>query len=283
MIRLIALDVDGTLIGAHPEIHAETAAALRDAVAAGVFVTLATARSYFSARKIAAELGLNAPLIVHAGALVRDPATDQIIFERPLPVEYAVAVSAFCDDLRLPMNLSLGDHTYLRSAEPLASFPRHVLTPERIAPHVTAAPLSLIVHGIGPAEQVRQRFESPLAGRVRFSYALNGDGSSMLTLTAAGADKGAALAALCAALNVPRAETMAVGDSEVDLPMFAVAGVPVAMGNASSEIQRLARIVAPHVDDLGVADVIRRYVLGDTPIQPSPAAAGEGPFEVGPV
>ena len=64
MIRLIALDVDGTLVGTRSRVSDATAETLRAAVAAGVYVTLATARSFQSARRFAEPFGLNAPLIV---------------------------------------------------------------------------------------------------------------------------------------------------------------------------------------------------------------------------
>lgn len=262
VIRLIAFDVDGTLIGATPEVGGKVRTAITAATERGVYVTLATARSYHNARRLAGMLGLNAPLIVHAGALVRDPASDRIIFERPVPFDCAVAVAAFCDERRLPMIVSYEGRTYLRRDRPPEPMPAHVRMPERIAPFVDRAPMSMIVEGDQAIRLVHERFDRELAGRIRFSEAYNGDGSVILTLTAAGADKGTALGALCAALAIGPEETMAVGDADVDVPMFAVAGLTVAMGNAPRDVQEAAAYVAPPVDEDGAAWALRRFVLG---------------------
>lgn len=269
MIRLIALDVDGTLLGDTPEVSAAVRAALVAAVEAGAYVTLATARSYFNARKLAGQLGLSAPLIVHAGALVRDPVTEQTLFARTVPRALAVAIAAFCDDQALPMITTLPGRTYLRTDGPLPALPAHVRTPERIAPFLageTEEPLSLIVQGEPAIARVLAQFAAPLAGELVFSRAYNGDGTAMLNLTASGANKGTALAALGAALGIGPEETMAAGDADVDVPMFAVAALSVAMGNAAPDVQAWARVIAPAVADDGVAWAIRRFVLEGVPL-----------------
>ncbi len=69
-VRLIAIDIDGTLLTPDGQITPRTRAAIGAAQRAGIIVTLATARRYFSARAIAAELGIELPLIVYDGALI---------------------------------------------------------------------------------------------------------------------------------------------------------------------------------------------------------------------
>ncbi len=261
VIRLIALDVDGTLIGSRPQVSDATAAALRAAIEAGVYVTLATARSFQSARRFAEPFGLNAPLIVHAGALVKDPVSEQTIYECLLPLECALAIVAFCDEHCLQISVPLGELSYMRLHRTPDRLPPHVRMPERIAPFMTAAPMSLWVIGEEAIDRVLARFAEPFSGQVRFSRAYNGDGSPVLALTALDANKGTGLAALCRALQVDPAEVMAVGDADVDMPMFEYAGLSVALSNAAPEVQAAAQVVAPHVDDDGAAWAIREYAL----------------------
>ncbi len=261
MIRLVALDVDGTLIGSQPEISRATIDTVRAAVAAGVIVTLATARSFHSARRVAETLGLNTPLIVHAGAQVKDLVTEQTIYECPLPLDCAVAIAAFCDEHSLQISVPLGDVSYLRLHRESGRWPAHVRMPERIAPMITSAPLSIWIPGEAAIDAVLERFALQFAGRVLFSRAYNGDGSTVLALTSSEANKGTGLSALCTALGVDPAEVMAVGDADVDLPMFKLSGLSVTLANAAPEVQALADVVAPHVDDDGAAWAIRQFVL----------------------
>jgi 3-deoxy-D-manno-octulosonate 8-phosphate phosphatase KdsC-like HAD superfamily phosphatase len=172
-----------------------------------------------------------------------------------------MAIADFCDDRGLSFSVSLNGTTFLRMDNPPDPVPAHVRMPARIAPCLDGEPMSLIVAGEAGVAAIERHFGPIYADRVQFSRAYNGDGSVMLSLTAAGADKGAALSALCRALEIGPEETMAVGDSEVDLPMFAVAGLPVAMGNAPDAIRRAARVVAPHVDEDGAAWAITHFVL----------------------
>ncbi len=261
MIRLVALDVDGTLIGSRPGISQTTIETVRAATGAGVYITLATARSFHSARRIAEPLGLNAPLIVHAGALVKDLVTEQTVYECPLPLECAVAVAAFCDEHHLAISVPLGDLSYVRLNREPGRLPAHVRMPELIAPLVTIAPLSIWIPGEAAIDAILGRFAGPFADTVRFSRAYNGDGSAVLSLTSADANKGTGLAALCRSLGVDPSEVMAIGDADVDVPMFEVAGLSVALANAAAEVQAVAGAVGPHVDDDGAAWAIRRFVL----------------------
>jgi len=265
LIRLVVLDVDGTLVGTRSQVSEETVAVLRAAIEAGVYVTLATARSFESASRLAERLGLNAPLIVHAGVLVKDPTTGVTVFECPLPLECALAIVNFCDEHELELSVPLGGRSYSRLRNPPQPVPAHVLMPERIAPYITAGPMSLWVQGHDEIDRVCERFEAEYRGIVRFSLAYNGDGTPVLALTAAAANKGNALAALCQALQIGPEETMAVGDADVDLPMFEVAGLAVAMGNADEAVQRAATVVVPNVDDVGAAWAIQQFVLADQP------------------
>jgi Cof subfamily protein (haloacid dehalogenase superfamily) len=275
VIRLIALDVDGTLVGTRSQVSDATTATLRAAVASGVYVTLATARSFQSARRFAEPFGLNAPLIVHAGALVKDPTTGQTIHECLLPLESAVAIAAFCDEHNLQISVPLGELSYMRLHSTPERLPAHVRLPERIAPFLTVAPMSLWVIGEEAIDAVLDQFAAPFSDQVRFSRAFNGDGSPVLALTAVDANKGTGLAALCRALDIDPAEVMAVGDADVDVPMFALAGLSVALSNAAPEVQAAADIVAPHVDDDGAAWAVRELVLTGIPRPAIPALASE--------
>jgi hydroxymethylpyrimidine pyrophosphatase-like HAD family hydrolase len=85
----------------------------------------------------------------------------------------------------------------------------------------------------------------------------------MLTITAKGVEKGRGLRALCDALGIDPAVAAAFGDSEVDLPMFRVAGLSVAMGNGTAEVQDAATFVTTTTDEDGFAAAVERILARD--------------------
>jgi len=85
MIKLIATDLDDTLLNEEWEISSGNAQAIRQAVAEGIKVTLATGRMAISARKYARELGLDVPIIAYHGALIQQPLSGEILYRQVIP------------------------------------------------------------------------------------------------------------------------------------------------------------------------------------------------------
>lgn len=98
------------------------------------------------------------------------------------------------------------------------------------------------------------------AGRVSLYPAISFNGDALLTITAPGVDKGSGLLALCRHLGIDPSQTIAIGDSEVDIPMFKVAGLAVAMGDGTDEAKAAASRVTGGADEDGVAMVIEGLV-----------------------
>ena len=90
--RLIALDLDGTLLMPDKTIPEEVKTAIRQLTEAGVIVTLATGRMYPTVRNCALELGLTSPLICYTGALVRDAMGSEPLLYKPLPLDLQQAI-----------------------------------------------------------------------------------------------------------------------------------------------------------------------------------------------
>ena len=85
MYKLIAIDIDDTLINDDKEVTPATQEALKQAVERGVIVTLATGRAYASAKTIARQTGLNVPIITYQGALIKNLMDEQVLLERFVP------------------------------------------------------------------------------------------------------------------------------------------------------------------------------------------------------
>src|SRR5437763_8314267 len=93
-VKLLALDLDGTVFGADLTPSPRTRAALAAARAQGVRLTLATGRTFRSTRQFAADLGADAPLICYQGALVQDPTSGAVLLHRTVPRDLAAEVIA---------------------------------------------------------------------------------------------------------------------------------------------------------------------------------------------
>jgi hydroxymethylpyrimidine pyrophosphatase-like HAD family hydrolase len=109
--------------------------------------------------------------------------------------------------------------------------------------------------------EVGERFAPKYEGRVRFSFNTPVGQPHYVVITHPKAEKATGLAAVCEALGVPAAETIAMGDSESDLAMLRWAGLGIAMRNSPDIVRKEALHIAPSNDEDGVAWAISRFVL----------------------
>ncbi len=265
MIRLIALDLDGTLLGPNNQISAADEAAVRTALDRGVQVVLATSRWYGLARRTALRLDLQTPIICHNGAHVLESNGGAELLHLRIPTDMAREICALSDEGGYETYTTVDGVTYVR-----ADWTAHV-DPARIGDdmrpdtnhleHVTAPATGILVFGGEGVRAVTEAFAERYAATLTFPAGWSDTMRPYVTITDAGADKGRALRLVCEHLGVPLEETMAVGDTAPDVPMFEVAGLGVAMGNAPEEVQLKADAVAPSNTEDGVARAIRRHAL----------------------
>ncbi|HEY8490755.1 MAG TPA: HAD-IIB family hydrolase [Dehalococcoidia bacterium] len=263
-IRLVALDLDGTLLNSRGRVSEANAAAVRAAAAAGAVVVLATARWYATAARWAGRLGVAGPVICHSGALVRDGGSGRDLLHLTLDLELARRVAALGDERRWVMYTTVGEVTHARpfpGVDP-GRLPPELRPCERHAEALVAPPTSILIFGQEALAEVCERFEDACRELARFGRNETPGFPAYLTLTHPEADKGRALLAVCRHLGVDPADAMALGDAPADAEMFEAVGLGVAMGNAPDGVKARARDVAPTNDEDGVAWAIRRYVLG---------------------
>jgi Cof subfamily protein (haloacid dehalogenase superfamily) len=257
---LIAIDLDGTLLDSRGQLSAGNAEALRDAVAAGFVVAPATARWYQAAVRPFAQLGLEVAAIAAGGADVR-LANGEVAAQHMVPAEAAEFLVGLCDRAGWVATLATPERAYRRAAE---LPPWAANAPEWLKPVTSfdGVPRDCVLSLLAELHDGDPRVAELEAWRGRLSMhnAVSFNGDALLTVTAAEVDKGTALLALCRATGVDPRDAVAIGDSEVDLPMFAVAGTSVAMGNASAAIQARATRITAAADDDGVAAALRAVV-----------------------
>ena len=273
MIRLIALDIDGTLLDSEGRIPDANREAIARAIDAGVEVALATGRRYDFARPIFESLPGPLTLIVSNGAIVKT-REGQTLMRSLLSREVARSVLA-----QVPEHRASAAVVFDRVREGQVVFeaidwdhPRHarffaVNRPflgeaQPLEACLTEDPIQVMFSG--GCLDMRALFNRLQVVADGFSVALTEyqhRDFSMVDVVTAGCSKGSALRAWSERRGLARSEVMAMGDNLNDLQMLEFAGTPVLMGNALPELKSRGWPVSGRNDDAGVAQAIERYVL----------------------
>lgn len=271
MIELVVLDLDGTLLDPEREAPVRPAVkqAVRKAVARGVGVTFATGRTWDYARSRLDELGLNLPMVSSHGATLVS-ADGTILTEQRLDDQLARELAfrslsleeVFCFYFRHRRTGQLLIRQN-RADRPMATY-HHLLGPQtEIDPDLPAyledhQVLKFVVFDEHPEATLRWGRWAGAGAHVSRTHHLLVEG------TAPGIDKGTGVQRLVRHLGLDPARVMVVGDNYNDLPMFAVAGTSVAMGQAPAEVREAAHWVAPSFEEDGVAAALERFVLSQS-------------------
>ena len=281
MIRLLAVDIDGTLLDSHgrlPDVHHE---ALAEAAHRGVSVVLVTGRSFHFTRPIVERLHLPLTVIVNNGAVVkeRDGAT---LLRHVLPRDAARAVlhqtRTFEDSVAIVFDRpDVDDERQIVYERMDWTHPHRRGYYEKNKAFIASAPSSLAdaladedpiqVMFNGAVEPMRalvgELRAAPMADRYSVAiteYELRD--FSLVDVNAAGCSKGTTLARWATREGYARDEVMAVGDNLNDLDMLDFAGTPVVMGNAADVVKRARPFhITGTNDEGGLADAIRRFAL----------------------
>lgn len=273
MIRLIAIDIDGTLLDSQGRLPQANAEAIHAAVSRGVHVSLVTGRSYPFARPVAATLPSSVSLIVSNGAIERtlDGST---VARRLLPRDVARLVLATTVDHRPATALIFDrdaerqlvhenmdwDHPGRRGywARNQGLIAQSVPLEEALVED----PIQVMFNGAVEGMRELQRALAATADGFAISLTEYVDRDfSLVDITSPHATKGRALAWKAHQLGLTRDEVMAIGDNFNDVEMLEFAGRPVVMGNAVEGLRTRGWVHTAHHDEAGVAVAIRRFVL----------------------
>ena len=269
-IRLVALDLDGTVVGDDLRIRPRTVAAVRAAVDAGVAVAIVTGRMTSSALPFARELGLRGPIVGMQGALIREmpapgrPGLGRLLYHRPLPAVVVREALAWCRAHGLEPHLN-----HLERMVVLAGDSRAAEYVRFNAGRVVMVP-DLDAWVRHPVTKVISVGDAPLPPRLlpgaRADFAGRADVTvshpKFLEFVAPGVSKGAAVRWLARRLGIDLRDTLAIGDQLNDLEMIEEAGLGVAMPHGPAELLEAAALVAPSFEEDGVAQVLEAYLLG---------------------
>jgi Cof subfamily protein (haloacid dehalogenase superfamily) len=284
-VKMIAIDMDGTLLNRHGQVSAENAWAVKEAQASGITVVVATGRSYKEALPPLMAAGITCPLICVNGAEVR-AETGEIVRSVPIPPQTYEEAEAILrqEDLYYELYTNRGTFTndrekafgvlrdFIQSAFPGTDEQAIREADERRFSTGEISPVDTYAAVLGRSGEhlykllVFSRDGQKLARASRRLAAVNelsvsSSANHNLEVTHRLAQKGIALWELADGLGVALEETMAIGDSFNDLSMLRIVGLGVAMGNAEDEIKRVCAVVTGSNDQHGVARAIREWAL----------------------
>lgn len=268
-VRLVVLDLDGTLVGDDLALPARTADTIRAVGRLGVPVVLATGRMTSSALRYARELELRAPLIGLQGALVREmpapgsPRLGRLLLHRPMPPDVAREVLAWCLREGLAPHVNHLEWMVVDAADEGADdYSRWQFGRVRRVPDLAAwirRPVTKVI-SVGPPPLADQ-----VLGRARAAFAGRSDPTvshpRFLEFLAPGVNKAEGVRFVARRLGVDLRDVLAIGDQLNDLEMIAAVGTGVAMGGAPAAVRTAARIVAPSIAEEGAAQVLEELVL----------------------
>lgn len=263
-IRLLALDLDGTILADLHTILPRTQVAIRAATERGVYVTIATGREYDITHKFVQMLGLTTPTICCQGGLIYNAHTGETINCEGLSVPLAHQLIDLARARGLALHLYLGEaKSYTEAATPLSRdiFARvgaTITEVDDLKRRVTTPPVKgLIVHPADEAAALVSELQALLNGHLSVLRSH----TSLIEITSSQVSKGYALAILANYYGIAQTEVMAIGDQDNDIEMIVWAGLGVAMGNASAGAKAVADVIAPPLSEEGAAWAIEKFIL----------------------
>ena len=271
-IRLIALDLDGTLLDSDKQLSEENASSLARAAAAGVEIVPATGRFYRGMPQRIRELPFVRYVISINGAEVYDVARQKAVCGSEIPWQRAVAVMERLDELPVIYDCYQDGWGWMTQKfyDQAAQYAANIHSLDMIRNLRTPVPeLKACLKERARGVQKIQIFFRDMEKRAEALKTLPEAFPDLVVTTSIvnnieinsrDATKGNALKQLAAHLNIPIAQTMAFGDDRNDLSMLKAAGIGVAMGNAAEDVRRAADYVTDDCNHSGVAHAIKHFL-----------------------
>ncbi|MBW4564188.1 MAG: Cof-type HAD-IIB family hydrolase [Mojavia pulchra JT2-VF2] len=269
-IKLLVLDIDGTISGQSNTISTPVKQAITAAQARGIQVAIATGRMYRSALRFHQEISSVLPLAAYQGAWIQDPATQKIHRHLAVSREVAHQLLDYFEQPQLRSLLSV--HFYINDQLYVRELTRETqIYAERSG--ITAIPVGDLRRVLTnePTKVLALCDDTDvidnLLGNLRRQYTpaelyLTTSVATFFEATNASVNKGTAVRYLAEELlGLQRANVMTIGDNFNDLEMLEYAGIGVAMGNAPDAVQAIAQWVAPTVEEDGAAVAIEKFLI----------------------
>ncbi len=276
--RLLALNIDGTLLQTNGKIHKSTKEAIEYVQQKGIDVTLVTSRSFPSAKKVAKALKIKSPLITHQGAYIAAPEEspiyvkrinedityDTVRFLEALPCQIRLVHEQFSLANKLKLNNHLLAKTVFTSGDPVFYSQQFVSSLSEYLHDQSMTPPKIEVY----FEDERDQKDAINALRKMFTEIEVIELDSLrLDIVPAGVSKLTGLSYLGNQLGIRRSEMVYIGDGPDDIPLIEAVGLGVSMWNASFEVKRASDWVTRSENEQGVAYMVKEHFRKQQPIE----------------
>ena len=264
--KLLAADMDGTLLNDNRELSPRTAAALRKMVEAGIYFVPSTGRPLIRMGMISSLFNEDMPFILYNGAMVVMHLSGEVLHSVSLAQDTAQEVYQLGQDYDMAMALWQNDKLYFnrdchntREYVELYSANLNIISGQAQLESLAGQGITKILW-IDDPSRVMSYYKKMSA---HFGDRLNCHPSrpELLEFVHTAASKAAAMEAIGSRLGVSQAEMIAIGDGYNDLSMLQYAGFSVAMANAPEEIKAVCSHVTGSNNEDGVAAFIEEYLL----------------------
>jgi hypothetical protein len=283
-IRLLALDLDGTLLNSHGQLSERNRLALQEARERGVRVAVVTGRRFRDARPIALEIGLDTPVISHNGALTKHARTLETVNATLLPLDAArevlrVGREEAMDAMVSDDPVGKGVLVYDRISDGNYALGRYITWSRRIhgdeaddairrvdslEEYLDHPPVHISFSGsCAVMIAMRERLIEEIGDAIKvFTTEYRKQDFTLLDVLSPAASKGVGVAASAAEYGIAREEVMAIGDNQNDLEMLQYAGTGILMGNADVSLADHGDFhMTASNDEDGVALAIEKHIL----------------------
>lgn len=258
--KMVALDIDGTLVDKNTKVHTSTIDIIKQIIDKGIIVTLSTGRMFPSAKAIANKFNINYPLIVYNGAEIRDPKDNGFYFSQYLPLDISKQIILFCEEYNLYLQFYEGDSIIVKK----------IVDETRIDPDLEFAPCKevgvLLNYDLQPSPkmmivtkpQKTLETENLLLSKFKDKIHVTRSKPYLIEIIHPMVSKSKALEILANNLNIKQKEVIAIGDGDNDVEMIKWAGLGVSVGNGTELLKSYADYITKEEYNLGVEEAIFR-------------------------
>lgn len=265
MIKLIALDLDDTLLNHNKEISVDNRQAIKRALDKGIKIVIASGRPYFRVKPILKELELdnsNHYVITYNGGRISNGDESVIYTNHIIEQPNLNKITDLIESLKLHYTVYQERDVYATSIldvirdKPVFRGLLFKIVSKTKIKQISFANKVIVADMADAISSNREKIEEVLGS----SYNILRSTPNFLEILPIEASKGLALKELIKMLNINEEEVMAIGDEENDLSMFSCAGYKIAMGNANPQLKEAATFVTLDQENSGVAAAINKYI-----------------------
>ncbi len=272
--KLIAVDMDGTLLNSNNEVSFRNMEAIEKAKSLGVKVILSTGRLFTSACQYAKKLKLNAPIISCNGAYVTDQDFSSVIYEAAIDRDLAKKIIKVARNENIYYHFYGDEVLYIAKENTSSKFFINWVQKGNLYNGIDFEVLD------NPLKEIQNKgfrvykfifVEDDKYKLLNFKEKISklkgleiaSSWWNNIELMGKGVSKGNALKEVCKIFNIDNSEVIAIGDNENDISMFKFAGLAVAMENGNEKAKKSADYVTDSNDNNGVGKVIEKFILSE--------------------